>query len=90
MPFCLAQENVVIESKEEKPYIGKVVAIDKKKRKVRVNWYYRPEDSSSGRLYFHGTHELFESDHVDWIHVDTIINACNVYELEEYEVSSLL
>ena len=29
----------------------------------QVRWFYRPEDAVSGRLPFHGSFELFMSDH---------------------------
>ena len=78
--------DVTIDSgDEETPYIAKVAEIDVQRRNVYVTWYYRPEDSLSGRLHFHGKQELFESDHCDWVSVDTIMNACHVYSLQEYE-----
>jgi hypothetical protein len=35
---------------------------------------------------FHGEKELFESDHQDEIHKDTIIGKCFVHSLRKYEV----
>ena len=82
--------DVIIDSgDEEKPYIAKIVEVDTKRRNVYVTWYYRPEDSLSGRLLFHGKQELFESDHCDWVSVDTVVNACNVYSLQEYEEAKI-
>ena len=67
------------------PFIAKVLELDKQKRNARVMWYYRPEDSCSGRLDFHGNFEVFHSDHKDWIKTDTILNVCTVLTFEEYE-----
>lgn len=82
--------DVIIDSgDDEKPYIAKIVKVDEKRHNVYVTWYYRPEDSLSGRLLFHGKQELFESDHTDWVSVETVVNACNVYSLQEYEEAKI-
>ncbi|GFP79585.1 hypothetical protein PHJA_000102000 [Phtheirospermum japonicum] len=50
------------------PYVAKVEKIECDHRnnvKVRVRWYYRPEESNGGRRQFHGAKELFLSDHYD-------------------------
>ncbi len=54
--------------------------------RLRVLWYYRPEEALGGRKSFHGDKELFESDHSDEIHKDTIIGKCFVHSLRKYEV----
>ncbi|GAX74260.1 hypothetical protein CEUSTIGMA_g1709.t1 [Chlamydomonas eustigma] len=52
---------------------------------LKVVWYYRPEEALGGRKVFHGEKELFESDHEDEIHKDTIIGKCFVHSLRKYE-----
>ncbi|XP_071699612.1 chromatin remodeling protein EBS-like [Rutidosis leptorrhynchoides] len=52
--------------------------------KVEIRWFYRQEDAIGGRKSFHGTKELFSSDHVDTQSVDTIVEKCNVYSMDEY------
>ena len=49
------------------------------------SWYYRPEEAASGRKAFHGEHEVFESDHVDWVSADSIEGQIHVYTLAEYQ-----
>lgn len=52
---------------------------------VHVSWYYRPEESASGRKAFHGEYELFASDHTDWVKANTIESKINVYTLADYQ-----
>ncbi|MEW5305458.1 MAG: hypothetical protein WDW36_007996 [Sanguina aurantia] len=53
--------------------------------RVKVTWFYRPEEAVGGRKGFHGLQELFGSDHGDVVHKDTILQKVMVYTLEEYE-----
>jgi hypothetical protein len=53
--------------------------------KVFCSWYYRPEEAASGRKAFHGEHEVFASDHVDWVKASTIERKIHVYTLAEYQ-----
>lgn len=44
------------------PYVAKIEKIEtdsKRNAKVRVRWYYRPEESVGGRRQFHEFKELF-------------------------------
>ena len=52
---------------------------------VHVSWYYRPEESASGRKAFHGEHEVFASDHTDWVKASTIESKIHVYTLADYQ-----
>ncbi|XP_020257563.1 chromatin remodeling protein EBS-like isoform X2 [Asparagus officinalis] len=70
------------------PYVAKVEAIEADRRgahvKVRVRWYYRPEESIGGRRRFHGAKELFLSDHFDVQSADTIEGKCIVHSFKNY------
>ena len=70
------------------PYVAKVEAIEADRRgahvKVRVRWYYRPEESIGGRRRFHGAKELFLSDHYDVQSADTIEGKCTVHSFKNY------
>mmetsp|Transcript_2783 Transcript_2783/g.6962 ORF Transcript_2783/g.6962 Transcript_2783/m.6962 type:complete len:193 (-) Transcript_2783:51-629(-) len=69
-------------------YIGRIRAIDKhptEGKRVRVAWFYRPEECVGGRKVFHGERELFTSDHLDWCDVSTIDGACSVHSLRAYQ-----
>jgi hypothetical protein len=73
------------------PFIGKIQEMYQRSSKkndilLKVVWYYRPEEALGGRKIFHGEKELFESDHQDEIHKDTIIGKCFVHSLRKYEV----
>ncbi|XP_039046325.1 chromatin remodeling protein SHL-like isoform X2 [Hibiscus syriacus] len=52
--------------------------------KVHVRWYYRPEESVGGRRQFHGSKEVFLSDHYDLQSVDTIEGKCTVHSFKSY------
>ena len=69
------------------PYVARLEKIEedsKKKVRVTVRWYYRPEDSIGGRRQFHGSKELFLSDHVDNQSADTIEAKCTVHTFRNY------
>lgn len=69
------------EDADKPPYIAKVEKIEGDSRgnvKVRVRWYYRPEESMSGRKQFHGQKEVFLSDHYDVQSADTIEGIASV------------
>ncbi|KAK1403113.1 Chromatin remodeling protein like [Heracleum sosnowskyi] len=69
---------------DEPPYVAAVVE-RLKSREVKVQWYYRPEDTISyGREHYHGSKELFISDHYDIQSVDNIIGKCIVHPLKNY------
>uniref|UniRef100_A0A7C8ZC29 Uncharacterized protein n=1 Tax=Opuntia streptacantha TaxID=393608 RepID=A0A7C8ZC29_OPUST len=52
--------------------------------RVHVRWYYRPEESIGGRRQFHGSKELFLSDHFDVQSADTIEGKCTVHSFKGY------
>lgn len=58
---------------------------DEQSIELDVTWFYRPEEAVGGRKSFHGVDEVFESDHHDKAHVQTIMGKCNVYSIREYE-----
>jgi hypothetical protein len=49
-----------------------------------VRWYYRPEESIGGQRQFHGSKEVFPSDHYDLQSVDTIKGKCTVHSFKSY------
>ena len=72
---------------EKPPYVAKIEKIEADNRnntKVRVRWYYRPEESMGGRRQFHGAKELFLSDHYDMQSADTIEGKCTVHTFKNY------
>ncbi|KAL1544225.1 [histone H3]-lysine-36 demethylase [Salvia divinorum] len=50
----------------------------------KSSWYYRPEESIGGRRQFHGSKELFLSDHFDIQSADTIQGKCTVHSFKSY------
>lgn len=71
------------------PYVAKVESIEAAGSRgtnvrVRVRWYYRPEESIGGRRPFHGSKEVFLSDHYDVQSADTIEGKCNVHSFRSY------
>ena len=68
-------------------YVAKIEKIEADSRstiKVRVRWYYRPEESKSGRRRFHGAKELFLSDHYDIQSAEAIEGKCTVHTFKNY------
>ncbi|KAI3769718.1 hypothetical protein L6452_00831 [Arctium lappa] len=69
-------------------YIAKVEKIVSDNRgsnvKVHIQWYYRPEEAIGGRKQFHGTKEVFLSDHHDVQGADTIEGKCKVHTFKSY------
>lgn len=51
---------------------------------VRVRWYYRPDDTTIGRLAYHGCHEVFYSDDICDQEEEAIEGVCRVHTLEQY------
>lgn len=69
------------------PYVARVLKIEadnSNNERVRVRWYYRPEESVGGRLQWHGEKELFLSDHYDTQSADTVEGKCTVHSFENY------
>ncbi|CAI9294734.1 unnamed protein product [Lactuca saligna] len=52
--------------------------------KVHIRWYYRPEESKGGTQPFHGSKEVFISDHRDVQSPDTIEGKCKVHTFKSY------
>ncbi|KAK8933496.1 hypothetical protein KSP39_PZI015563 [Platanthera zijinensis] len=72
---------------DKPPYVARVEKIEADHRnnaKVRVRWYYRPEESIGGRRQFHGAKELFLSDHYDVQSAHTIEGKCVVHSFKNY------
>ncbi|BBH09359.1 PHD finger family protein / bromo-adjacent homology domain-containing protein, partial [Prunus dulcis] len=69
-------------------YVAKIERIEADSRgsnvKVHVRWYYRPEESIGGRRQFHGSKEVFLSDHHDVQSADTIEAKCTVHTFKSY------
>ncbi|CAG7898969.1 unnamed protein product [Brassica rapa] len=70
-------------------YVARVEAIEAtdargSNARVRVRWYYRPEESMGGRRQFHGAKEVFLSDHFDLQSADTIEGKCKVHSFSSY------
>ncbi|MBA0698595.1 hypothetical protein Goari_000301 [Gossypium aridum] len=69
-------------------YVARIERIDADARggnvKVLARWYYRPEESIGGRRQFHGSKELFLSDHYDVQSADTIEGKCTVHSFKSY------
>lgn len=69
-------------------YVAKIEKIEADSRganvKVHIRWYYRPEESIGGRRQFHGSKELFLSDHYDVQSADTIEGKCTVHTFKSY------
>ncbi|KAL2896341.1 Chromatin remodeling protein EBS, partial [Bienertia sinuspersici] len=64
--------------------VEKIEADSRNNVKVRVRWYYRSEESMGGRRQFHGTKELFLSDHHDVQSAHTIEGKCVVHSFKNY------
>ncbi|KAL0384050.1 UNVERIFIED_CONTAM: Chromatin remodeling protein SHL [Sesamum radiatum] len=76
-------------SDSSKPsYVARVEKIEADSRganvRVHVKWYYRPEESIGGRRQFHGSKEVFLSDHFDFQSADTIEGKCTVHSFKSY------
>ncbi|XP_010913440.1 chromatin remodeling protein EBS isoform X1 [Elaeis guineensis] len=72
---------------DKPPYVARVEKIEADHRnnvRVRVRWYYRPEESIGGRRQFHGAKELFLSDHYDVQSAHTIEGKCTVHSFKNY------
>ncbi|CAL0310180.1 unnamed protein product [Lupinus luteus] len=84
-----AGDNVLMHppDRDKLPYVARVDKIEHDNRnsvKVSIRWYYRPEDSIGGRREFHGTNELFLSDHRDVQSAHTIEGKCVVHPFDDY------
>ncbi|KAK6121464.1 hypothetical protein DH2020_044794 [Rehmannia glutinosa] len=76
-------------SDSSKPsYVARVEKIEADSRganvRIHVRWYYRPEESIGGRRQFHGSKEVFLSDHFDIQSADTVEGKCTVHSFKSY------
>ncbi|XRB20106.1 chromatin remodeling protein EBS [Pseudoscourfieldia marina] len=81
-------DDAFVLAEPDSPWAFNVVHIkdiSRDRKKVTVFWYYRPEDAPCGRKMFHGTQELFASDHVDVISMESIESICKVHTLKVYQ-----
>ncbi|XP_047073190.1 chromatin remodeling protein EBS-like [Lolium rigidum] len=72
---------------DNQPYVARIEGMETDGRgsvRVKVRWYYRPEESKGGRRQFHGAKELFRSDHQDTQSAHTIEDKCVVHSFKEY------
>ncbi|OEL26951.1 Chromatin remodeling protein EBS [Dichanthelium oligosanthes] len=72
---------------DKPPYVARVEKLESDGRggvRVRVRWYYRPEEAKGGRRPFHGAKELFLSDHFDTQSAHTIEGKCVVHSFKNY------
>eukprot|EP00475_Leptophrys_vorax_P025791 TRINITY_DN36060_c1_g1_i2.p1 TRINITY_DN36060_c1_g1~~TRINITY_DN36060_c1_g1_i2.p1 ORF type:complete len:203 (-),score=6.84 TRINITY_DN36060_c1_g1_i2:340-948(-) len=68
------------------PYVARIegIEVEKSDVKVRLRWFYRPEESLGGRRNFHGSKELFLSDHMDVCSMDAVEGVCRVHSFKNY------
>ncbi|CAI5949824.1 unnamed protein product [Closterium sp. NIES-65] len=68
------------------PYVARVesIEVERADTKVRLRWFYRPEESLGGRRNFHGSKELFLSDHFDVCSMDAVEGVCRVHSFKSY------
>lgn len=74
------------------PGIARVRAIEQRDDGIslEVSWYYRPEETSKGRLKTHWNEELWEpyTEHVDVVEAESICNVFCVWRSkEEFEAN---
>ena len=72
---------------DNQPYVARVESMETDGRgsvRVKVRWYYRPEEAKGGRRQFHGAKELFRSDHIDKQSAHTIEEKCIVHSFKDY------
>ena len=85
-------DNVIIRPAETErlPYVARIEKIESgfpsvvDNVMVRLRWYYRPEESIGGRRQFHGSKEVFLSDHIDTQSADTIEGKCTIHTFKSY------
>lgn len=69
------------------PYVARIEHIEldtSEKITLKVRWYYRPEESAGGRRQFHGSKELFLSDHYDVCSPEAVENKCTIHSFKDY------
>ncbi|KAL0023728.1 hypothetical protein WJX79_008669 [Trebouxia sp. C0005] len=83
-------DNVLLLNEEDAdaPFICKIekVVVKGKDAAMQVKWFYRPEETCSGRRAFHSAQEVMASDHVE-IHLQpaaSIVSKCKIHTLEHY------
>lgn len=82
-------DDVLVKSGSKQPdFLAKVLSITQvtnSRTDVRVQWYYRPEDTVGGAKKFHGEAEVFKSDHFDVIELASVNSPCRVHLLKDYQ-----
>ncbi|CAG9812501.1 unnamed protein product [Phaedon cochleariae] len=70
----------------DRPYIGKIEAMFElsSTMKVRVKWFYHPEETVGCPQNLQYPGALFESPHIDENDVQTVSHKCEVLPLDEY------
>ncbi|CAH9059193.1 unnamed protein product [Cuscuta europaea] len=81
---CVLMRSPENETAPYVAYVQKIEADDRNNVNVCVRWYYRPEETVRGRQSFHGTKELFLSDHYDVQSAETIEGKCTVHSFMAY------
>ncbi|XP_051145429.1 chromatin remodeling protein EBS-like [Andrographis paniculata] len=68
------------------PHVARIemIVADGENVKIHVRWYYRPEESYGGRRKFHGSKELFLSEHREVVGVNAIEGKCRVHSIDNY------
>lgn len=90
VPGCCEVGDCVLmrpDATDKPPYVARVERMESDGRggvRVRVRWYYRPEEAKGGRRPFHGAKELFLSDHFDTQSAHTIEGKCVVHSFKSY------
>eukprot|EP00656_Telonema_subtile_P033984 TRINITY_DN3812_c0_g1_i1.p1 TRINITY_DN3812_c0_g1~~TRINITY_DN3812_c0_g1_i1.p1 ORF type:complete len:195 (+),score=38.36 TRINITY_DN3812_c0_g1_i1:243-827(+) len=78
----------------DQPFIGKCIGLEKDRKSeqvtVKLQWFYHPEESTCGRQTFHGSKELFLSDHVDEQKLECVEGVIQVHSLKDYEELSTI
>ncbi|XP_012939835.1 serine-rich adhesin for platelets [Aplysia californica] len=75
-------------TKTSHPYIGKIVSLWEShngKMKVKVSWFYHPEETKGGKRIGDPKNALFESPHGDENDVQTIAYKCEVLSRPAYK-----
>lgn len=72
---------------EDQPYVAHVTGIHEAKKdhaRLKVYWYYFPDDVPRGRQPYHARNEIFKSNHADELSSKSIIWTCTVLSLEKW------
>ena len=82
-------EDVKINTETQwKAQVLEVRALDSEHVFIRVAWLNRPEDLATGRLAYHGKHELIVTNEMDIIDAMTVNGSLNVVALDDQDDES--